>query len=170
MSLLFSLCLAQCEAHGSSALTKGYPYIAATPMSLFDSLGLARAGLEMFIASSNFSFFNFNIRGALMLSNMGFRPMGANLSLIMLDGNNKDKHYLAETRLDELLEDLHVDKTKITGVTHNSKRWNVEMMVYTAFCCLLRMIPYIYLNLRGGSCLSHGIRWTLPLFARLAGS
>jgi hypothetical protein len=158
----------QCEAHACSALTEGYLYIAATPMSLFGSLGLARAGLKTFIASLNFSIFNVNIRGALMLSNMGFRPMGANLSLIMLDGNNKDKH-LVETRLDELLEDLHVDKTKITGVRHNSKRWNVEMMIYTAFCCLLSMIPYIYLNLRGGSTLTHGVRWTFPAVRAIGG-
>jgi hypothetical protein len=138
-------------------------------MSLFGSLGLARAGLKTFIASLNFSIFNLNIRGALMLSNMGFRPLGTNLSLIMLDDNNKDKHHLVETRLDELLEDLHVDKTKITGVRHNSKRWNVDMMAYTALCCLLSMIPYIYLNLRGGSSLSHGTRWTFPTVRAVGG-
>ena len=161
----------QCEAHASSALTEGYFYVAATPMSLFGSLGLARAGLKTFIANLNFSFFNFNIHGALMLSNMGFRPIGTNLSLIMLDENKKNnlKHHLVEIRLDELLEDLHIDKTKITGVSHNSKRWNVEMMVSTALCCLLSMIPYIYLNLRGGSSLSHGVRWTFPTVRAVGG-
>ena len=87
----------------------------------------------------------------------------------MLDENNKDKHHLVETRLDELLEDLHVDKTKITSVRHNSKRWNIDMMVSTALCCLLSMIPYVYLNLRGGSSLSHGIRWTFPTVRAVGG-
>ena len=159
----------QCEDHASSALTKGYLYVAATPMSLFGSLGLARAGLKTFIASLNFSIFNLNIHGALMLSNMGFRPLGTNLSLIMLDDNNKDKHHLAETRLDELLEDLHVDRTKIAEVRHNSKQWDVDMMIHTAICCLLSMIPYIYLNLRGGSGLSHGIRWAFPTVRAFGG-
>ena len=159
----------QCEDHASSALTKGYLYVAATPMSLFGSLGLTRAGLKTFIACLNFSIFNLNIRGALMLSNMGFRPLGTNLSLIMLNENNKDKRHLVETRLDELLEDLHVDKTKITGVRHNSKRWNVDMMVFTALCCLLSVIPYIYLNLRGRSTLSHGTRWTFPAVRSVGG-
>ena len=159
----------QCEDHASSALTEGYLYVAATPMSIFGSLGLARAGLRTFVASLNLSIFNFNIHGALILSNMGFRPLGTNLSLIMLDENNRDKHHLVETQLDELLKDLHVDKTKITGVTQNGKRWNVDMMVYTAFCCLLSMIPYIYLNLRGGSTLSHGIRWTFPTIRAVGG-
>ena len=99
----------QCEAHACSALTEGYLYVAATPISLFGSLGLARAGLETFVARLNFSIFNANIRGALMLSNMGFRPIGINLPLILLDSNNNDKRHLVETRLDELLEDLHVD-------------------------------------------------------------
>jgi hypothetical protein len=159
----------QCEDHSSSALTKGYLYVAATPMSLFGSLGLARAGLKTFIASLNFSIFNLNVCGALILSNMGFRPLGTNLSLIMLDENNKDKHHLVETRLDELLKDLHVDKTKITGISHNSKRWNVDMMAYTVFFCLLSVIPYIYLNLRGGSSLSHGIRWIFPTVRAVGG-
>ena len=159
----------QCEDHASSALTKGYLYVAATPMSLFGSLGLTRAGLKTFIACLNFSIFNLNIRGALMLSNMGFRPLGTNLSLIMLDENKKDKRHLVETRFDELLEDLHVDKTKITGIIHNSARWNIEMMAYTAFCCLLSTIPYIYLNLRGGSSLSHGVRWTFPAVRAVGG-
>jgi hypothetical protein len=121
-------------------------------MSLFGSLGLARAGLKTFIASLNFSVFNQNIHGALVLSNMGFRPVGTNLSLIMVDENNKDKHHLVETRLDELLEDLHVD-----------------MMAYTGFCCLLSVIPYIYLNLRGGSSLSHVTRWTFPAVRAVGG-
>ena len=41
-------------------------------MSLFGSLGLARAGLKTFIASLNLSIFNLNNHGVLMLSNMEF--------------------------------------------------------------------------------------------------
>jgi hypothetical protein len=42
-----------CEVHASCALSEGYLYVAATPMCLFGSLGLARAGLKTFIASLN---------------------------------------------------------------------------------------------------------------------
>ena len=105
-----------------------------------------------------------------MLSNMGFRPLGANLSLIMLDESSKDKRHLVETRLDELLDDLHVDKTKITSVRHDSKRWNVDMMVYTAFCCVLSLIPYIYL-ISEAEVVSHmAYDGRSPLFGLLAGS
>ena len=75
----------QCEENVSSALTKGYLYAAASPMSLFGSLGLARAGFKTFLAGINFSIRNWNFDGAQTLSNMGFKPQGANLSLIMGD-------------------------------------------------------------------------------------
>ena len=159
----------QCEDHASSALTKGYLYAAATPMSVFGSLGLARAGLKTFIASLNFSIFDRNIRGALMLSNMGFRPLGTNLPLIMVDESDKDKHHLVETRLDKLLKDLHVDKTKITEVKHKSAEWNLTMIIYAAVFCVLSMIPYIHLNLRGRSNLSHGTRWAFPAVRAVGG-
>ena len=159
----------QCEGHASSALTKGYLYAAATPMSLFGSLGLARAGLKTFVASLNFSVFNLNVPGARMLSNMGFRPQGTNLPLIMADESDRDKRHLVETRLDRLLEELHIDKTKITAVRHNSWEWNTFMITYSAFFCLLSMIPYIYLNLRGDSSLSHSTRWAFPAVRAIGG-
>ena len=170
MSPLSFPCLAQSSArimpvlHSPTGIftsrQRPCPSSAASALHLLDS--------KQFIASLNFTIFSLKIDGALMLSNMGFRPLGTNLSLIMLDENKKDKH-LVETRFYELLEDLNVDKTKITEVTHNSTRWNVEMMVYTAFCCLLSMIPYIYLNLRGGSSLLHGIRRTFPTVRAVGG-
>ena len=157
----------QCEDHASSALTKGYLYAAATPVSLFGSLGLARAGIKTFVASLDIS--SFNIRGALMLSNMGFRSQGTNVQLIMLDENNKDKRHLVETRLDELLNKLHVDRTKIIGVRHKNTQWIVGMVVYTAFFCLLSVVPYIYLNLQSGSTLPHRTRWTFPAVRAMGG-
>jgi hypothetical protein len=76
-------------------------------MSLFGSLGLARAGFKTFLASVNFSVRNWSFDGAQALSNMGFQPQGANLSFIMADKHKKGR-YTVETRLDELLEDLHL--------------------------------------------------------------
>ena len=157
----------QCEDHASSALTKGYLYAAATPMSLFGSLGLARAGIKAFVASLDIS--SFNIRGALMLSNMGFQSQGTNIQLITLDENDKDKRHLVETRLDQLLNELHVDKTKIIGVKHRSTQWNVLMVAYTAFFCLLSVIPYIYLNVKGDVSLPNRTRWTFPTVRAVGG-
>ena len=151
----------QCEDHASSALTKGYLYAAVMPM--------ARAGIKTFIASLNFSIFGLHIHGARMLSNMGFRPQGTNLPLVMADESDKDMRHLVETQPDKLLKELHVDKTIITGVRHKSTEWNIRMVVHTACFCFLSLIPYIYLNLRGGSSLSHQIRWTFPAVRAIGG-
>jgi hypothetical protein len=149
-----------------SALTKGYLHAAASPMSLFGSLGVARAGLKTFLAS--FSIPAWNIIGARTLSNKGFKPQGLNLSLIMIDPNVKDKHYLIETRLEKLVEELHLDKTKIQDVQGESIGWNVRMTALSAALCMLSMIPYIFLNVKTGNSLSPGTRWTLPAL-RVAG-
>jgi hypothetical protein len=150
----------QCEDHASSALTNGYLYAAASPMSLFGSLGLARAGLKTFLAS--FSIHKWNIVGARTLFNMGFKPQGINLPLIMIDPKDKDGRYLVETRLDKLVEQLHIDKTKIEDVVHKTTRWNVTMVVLSALMCVLSVVPYIFLNIQGGSSPHYGTRWALP--------
>src|ERR1700726_4071578 len=116
----------QCEDHVGSALTKGYLYAAVSPMSLFGSLGLARAGLKAFLAS--FSIPAWNIVGARTLSNMGFKPQGINLPLIMIDPHDKDGRYLVESRLEKLVEELHIDKTKIEDVRHKTTEWNFMMI------------------------------------------
>jgi hypothetical protein len=73
-ALLHLLGTEQCEDHVSSALTKGYLYAAASPISLFGSLDVARAGFKTFVASLSIP--AWNIVGARTLSNMGFRPQG----------------------------------------------------------------------------------------------
>ncbi|KAF8815145.1 hypothetical protein BYT27DRAFT_7004237, partial [Phlegmacium glaucopus] len=97
----------QCEIQVSSALTRGYLYAAATPMSIFGSLGMVRAGFKTLVACFSFR----DIEGAKILGNMGFEPRGENLSLIMVDtakGGNKGR-YIIETRMDDLIEELNID-------------------------------------------------------------
>ncbi|KAF8803114.1 hypothetical protein BYT27DRAFT_7057508, partial [Phlegmacium glaucopus] len=98
----------QCEIHVSSALTRGYLYAAATPMSIFGSLGMVSAGYKTLIACFSFR----GIEGAKLLGNMGFEPQGENLSLIMVEtgkGRNAGR-YIIETRMDELIQELNIDK------------------------------------------------------------
>jgi hypothetical protein len=64
----------------SSALTRGYLYAAASPMSIFGSLGVVTAGFKTLVACFSFG----DIEGAKVLGNMGFEPQGENLSVIML--------------------------------------------------------------------------------------
>jgi hypothetical protein len=158
----------QCEDHVSSALTNGYLYAAASPMSIFGSLGVARAGFKTFFASINFSIHTWHFNGARTLSNMGFEPHGANLSLIMADREKKGR-YVAESRLDKLLEELHLDKARIVGVSHKTKIWNITMISLTAFLSSLSMVPYIYLNTRAESSLTPFVRWSFPVLRAAGG-
>ena len=120
----------QCEEHVSSALTRGYLYAASTPMSIFGSLGVVSAGFKTLVACFSFR----GIEGAKILGNMGFEPQGENLSLIMVDtGKGKNAgRYIIESRMDELIEQLNIDKNRITGVSHKSAAWNLKMMATTS--------------------------------------
>jgi hypothetical protein len=73
----------QCEEHLASSLTNGYLYAAATPMSIFGSLGAARAGFKTLLSS--YSIPRLKFAGAKILADAGFKPQGSNLSLVMLD-------------------------------------------------------------------------------------
>src|SRR3984893_3652218 len=153
----------QCEEHIGSALTKGYLYAAATPMSIFGSLGVARAGFKTLIACTSGRTWS----GAKILANMGFEPKGINLSLVMIDTDDKDGRHLAETRLDELLKELHIDKSRLT-VSHKCTRWNVTMILLTALLSSLSIIPYIHINVEGSN-LTHFSQWTFPILRALGG-
>lgn len=158
----------QCEEHVSSALTNGYLYAAASPMSLFGSLGLVRAGFKTLLASINFSIRGKTFNGATSLSNMGFHPQGENLSLIMADPEKKGR-YVVESRLDTLLEELHLDETRIVNVSHKTKTWNVIMIALTGLLSSMSIVPYIYLNTRAGSSLTKFVRWSFPVLRAFGG-
>ena len=85
----------QCSDQVSSALTRGYLYAAATPMSIFGSLGMVSAGFKTLVSCFSLG----GIEGAKILGNMGFDPEGENLSLIMLEaGKGKNTgRYIIET-------------------------------------------------------------------------
>jgi hypothetical protein len=55
-------------------------------MSIFGSLGVARAGFKTLIACMSGQTWS----GAKILANMGFEPKGINLSLVMVDKDDKD--------------------------------------------------------------------------------
>jgi hypothetical protein len=76
---------------------------------------------------------------------MGFepKPEGINLSLVMIDKDERDGRHLAETRLDELLKELHIDKSRVT-VSHKCTGWNVITILLMALLSSLSnpMYPY----------------------------
>ena len=159
----------QCSVQVSSALSRGYLYAAATPMSIFGSLGVVSAGFKTLIACFSFR----DIEGAKVLGNMGFEPQGENLSLIMVEvgkantGKNTGS-YIIETRMDKLIKELNIDKNRITGVSHKSAAWNLKMMATTALLCAFSIAPYIYLN-RGASNLKKSTTWVFPVLRATGG-
>src|ERR1700743_303076 len=155
----------QCEDHVSSALTKGYLYASATPMSIFGSLGMARAGFKTLLASINIPRFGFI--GAERLSHSGFKPSGDNVSLIMFDPNN-DEHTLLETRVDSMLKDLHIDDASRVTASTKCTRWNMWMIFATGLFCALSITPYIHL-IRSANTLKPFLLWGFPMIRGIGG-
>ena len=158
----------QCSIHVSSALTRGYLYAASAPMSIFGSLGVVSAGFKTMIACISYR----GIEGAEFLGNMGFEPQGENLSLIMVEGGKGEnkKRYIIENRIDALIDELNIDKNRITGVSHKSVAWNVKMMATTALLCALSVTPYIYINLRSNNLdLKKSLLWAFPILRSTGG-
>ncbi|KAF8810444.1 hypothetical protein BYT27DRAFT_7336680, partial [Phlegmacium glaucopus] len=148
-----------------STLTGGIQDIAAILPLL---LGMVRAGFKTLVACFSFG----DIEGAKILGNMGFEPQGENLSLIMVEtgkGRNRGR-YIIETRMDELIKELNIDKNRITGVSHKSAAWNVKMMATTAFLCAFSIAPYIYVNLgTATNNLKESTRWVFPVLRATGG-
>ena len=156
----------QCSDQVSSALTRGYLYAAATPMSIFGSIGVVSAGFKTLVACFSLG----NIEGAKILGNMGFEPQGENLSLIMVEaGKGKNAgRYIIETRIDEMIKELNIDRNRVTGVFHKSTSWNVKMVATTALLCVFSIAPYIYLNL-GANSLDKSTTWVFPVLRSTGG-
>ena len=160
----------QCSIQVSSALTRGYLYAASSPMSIFGSLGVVTAGFKTLVACFSFG----DIEGAKILGNMGFEPQGENLSLIMVETGGKGKkntgRYIIETRMDELIKELNIDKSRITGVlSHKSAAWNIKMMATTALLAAFSIAPYIFLNLDNSLNNTKKLAWVFPVLRATGG-
>ena len=158
----------QCSIHVSSALTRGYLYAASAPMSIFGSLGVVSAGFRTLVACFSFG----DIEGAKILGNMGFEPQGENLSLIMIEGGKgvTKGRYIIENRIDAMIDELNIDKIRVTGVSHKSVGWNIKMMATTALLCALSIAPYIYINLVANNLdLKRGTIWVFPILRSTGG-
>ncbi|KAJ6569077.1 hypothetical protein B0H19DRAFT_1024272, partial [Mycena capillaripes] len=91
----------ECQLHVESALRGGnrggYLYAAITPLSIFGSLGPAKAAFGIMAASLPRS-------GAKRLQDMAFEAKGDVLAMVMLE----EERYVAEIRLLDLLKKYHV--------------------------------------------------------------
>ncbi|TEB10255.1 hypothetical protein FA13DRAFT_1590907, partial [Coprinellus micaceus] len=84
----------QCERLVTSALQQGLLYAAATPMSIFGSLGVVKAGFVVLWASIDNRLFS----GPTLLRNAGFTPSGLGGLLVHVAESNRHL-YVAEDKL-----------------------------------------------------------------------
>jgi hypothetical protein len=127
---------------------------------------MVNAGFKTFVASFSFG----DIEGAKILGNMGFEPQEENLSLIMVETGKGKKagRYIIETRMDDLIKELNIDRNRITGVSHKSAAWNVKMVATTALLCAFSIASYIYLIL-GANNLNKTMTWVFPVLRATGG-
>ena len=76
--------------------------------------------------------------------------------------------YIIKNRMDELIKELNIDKTRIARVSHKSAVWNVKMMAATALLCVFSVVPYIYLNLCANN-LTKSTIWVFPVLRATGG-
>ncbi|KAF9004017.1 hypothetical protein BDQ17DRAFT_1206761, partial [Cyathus striatus] len=99
----------QCEEHTGSALCGGFCYVSITPISVFGSLGIVKSGFNVLVASISLQSLRF--LGAEKLADGGFKPKGDVAPMIALDPKNPHR-FLAESRLEKLLEDEHIENAE----------------------------------------------------------
>ena len=152
----------QCENHIGSALTDGFLYAAATPMSIFGSLGVARAGFKTLLSATSIPRLKFD--GVKILAAVRFKPEGTNLLLIMFD--EEGERYCCEK---SMMEELHVEDSNKISVSSKTRDWNIMMILATAVSCIISITPYIHLNLHEPNKLDHFVRWAFPVIRAMGG-
>ena len=164
-ALLPLLGTTQCEKHAGSSLQRGYLYAAAAPLSIFGSLGLVQAGFAIGLASTP-SYHGF---GARLLKDAGFEPTGEVAKMITLD----KKQYLAETRLQNALDSLHVDNPHALKIAIKEPRrtaqWNLCLIFFSLLAAALNLIPYLHFIIRHDTS-RNMLAWLFPLVRASGGS
>ncbi|PPQ82223.1 hypothetical protein CVT25_008078 [Psilocybe cyanescens] len=137
----------QCEEHVGSALYRGFLYVCISPISIFGSLGIAKAGFNVVLASFNVQSFHF--LGAKKLDDGGFNPKGAVAPMIGLDPLHQNR-FLAESRLEVMLKDENIENVEDLTVSWDKGNplWNLKLILFTFLSAPLALTPYLYIILR----------------------
>ncbi|KAK1225501.1 hypothetical protein PQX77_011559 [Marasmius sp. AFHP31] len=157
----------QCERHVGTALEKGYIYAAATPLSIFGSLGIVKTAFATLIATTTRPFY-----GGDWLDDAGFGTSGSVSSMVTLVKDTQQ--YGAEVQLKRLMEEQHIDdpdliadigwfgweKRKPVDGTLLPCSWNISLILTSSLSSLVSISPYLYLihNSWGSATL-----WLFPL-------
>ncbi|KAJ7257410.1 ankyrin repeat-containing domain protein [Mycena rebaudengoi] len=140
----------QCEMHVGSALRGsgrgGYLYAAITPVSIFGSLGTAKAAFTIMLVSTGF--------GARKLKDMGFEPKGDILTVAMLE--KEGNRYVAESRLLQLLDNYYIRSAQNVTVHRpdlHAQRlplhpWTRSLLMASISVAGVGFLPYLHFIVR----------------------
>ncbi|KAF7347047.1 hypothetical protein MVEN_01458500 [Mycena venus] len=140
----------QCELHIGSALRGagrgGYLYAAIAPLSIFGSLGTAKAAFTIMVISLPL--------GARMLKTIGFEPKGDGVVPAMLERDSD--RFLAETRLLKLLDRHYIRSAQHISVERPAfiprliplRPWNFSLLIASLFVAFLGVLPYLHFSIR----------------------
>jgi hypothetical protein len=133
----------QCEEHLGSALSKGFLYASTMPISIFGSLGVAKAGFNVFTTSVPWKGYIL----AQCLADGGFETKGAVAPLIALDPNHRHR-FLAESMLLKMVEDEHIeDVEKLSVEWGKQTTWISGMIICSILCAIIGLTPYLHILL-----------------------
>ncbi|KAG7086757.1 hypothetical protein E1B28_002689 [Marasmius oreades] len=144
----------QCERHVGTALEKGYLYAAATPLSIFGSLGIVRTAFSTLLATTTRPFY-----GGSWLNDAGFGTSGSVSSMVTLVKDTQQ--YGAEVQLQRLMREQHIDDPELVAEiewhgwrgrnrAHGLESplalpWNVALILTSMALSLASISPYLYL-------------------------
>ncbi|KAJ7583885.1 hypothetical protein C8J56DRAFT_194414 [Mycena floridula] len=110
----------QCERHSGAALERGYLYAAATPLSIFGSLGIVKTTFVTLLSTTTWPF-----TGARWLGDAGFQFESSLVAakLVTLKKNTESTEYLAEAKLRALLDEQYIEDVERVSVTSSGWEW-----------------------------------------------
>ncbi|KAK1217381.1 hypothetical protein PQX77_019981 [Marasmius sp. AFHP31] len=160
----------QCERHVGEALQKGYLYAAATPLSIFGSLGVVKTSFATFLAATTKPFYGGN-----WLQDAGFATAGSVASMVTLSPGTK--RYGAELQLERLMKEQHIknpemisnierfgwkkDEGTDAGLKRLYPSWNLCLVLTSALASIIALTPYIYLARHDPR---NALVWIFPAF------
>ncbi|KAJ2917023.1 hypothetical protein MD484_g3429, partial [Candolleomyces efflorescens] len=147
----------QCERLVSSALERGLLYAAATPMSIFGSLGIAKAGFIVLWSSIDSKWFP----GPSLLRNAGFIPSGIGTLLVHVDDDNRHL-YVAEDKLRRILSKKHIESVDVNFLSKDLLLWNIRLIGATLLLSGFGFLPYVFPIVRFLPDQPFYMRWLYP--------
>ncbi|KAG7096444.1 hypothetical protein E1B28_003880 [Marasmius oreades] len=137
----------QCEQHVGTALEKGFLYAAATPLSVFGTLGIVRTAFATLLATITYPFY-----GGIWLNDAGYSTRGSVSSMVIISPGTKQ--YGAEVNLEKVMKDQNINDPELVSNIEYSGwgereriplSWNFQLILTSALCAVISVSPYIYL-------------------------